>query len=74
MKTIDEYNLETLQKAIEKNYTIKFIDHKTKRNRSYWYSIEIYNDDNLISGYGSGEITQAIQLARDHVAKTSKLE
>ena len=67
MKTIDEYNLETLNKAISKGYTLKFIDHKTKLDRSYWYSVEIYNKDSLIGGFGAGIITEAIQLARQHI-------
>jgi hypothetical protein len=72
MKTIDEYNLETLNKAISKGYTIKYIDHKTKLNRSYWYSVEIYNNGHLVSGFGGGEKTQAIQQAITHIDNISK--
>jgi hypothetical protein len=73
LKTIDEYNLETLNKAISKGYTIKYIDHKTKLDRSYWYSIEIYNKDSLVNGFGSGVITEAIQLARSHIDNSSQM-
>jgi hypothetical protein len=73
MKTIDQYNLETLQKAIDKNRTIKFIEHKTKRDHAYWYSVEIYDNDKLISGYGAGELTNAINLAKMYAFVTKEI-
>jgi hypothetical protein len=73
MKTIDQYNLETLEKAIQNNRTIKFIEHKTKQNRSYWYSVEIYDNDKLISGYGAGELTNAINLAKMYSIVTKEM-
>jgi hypothetical protein len=72
MKTIDEYNLETLNKAIANNYTIKYIDHKTKLDRSYWYSVEIYRNNELFSGFDSGEKTKAIQQAITHIDNIGK--
>lgn len=68
MKTLDQYNQETLLKAISKGYEIRYVEHKTK-NRPNWYSIEILENDRLISGYGSAEFTEAIKLAKEFINK-----
>lgn len=67
MKTIDQYNQETLNKAILKGYDIRYIEHKTAKNRKYWYSVEILDNGRLISGYGAGELTDAIKLAKEYI-------
>lgn len=66
-KTIDQYNVESFERAIKKGYRITYKISKTVKNRPYWYSIEFYEGEKLVSGFGSGEITEAVKLAMEYV-------
>ena len=66
-KTIDQYNIESFQRAITKGYKVNYVISKTKTNKPFWYSIEFYNNNELVSGFGSGEKTEAIILAMEYV-------